>query len=126
MLLNYILSVGYEVWIAVVVTVFIGIIGSLFKRSRRHFLPGPWGLPVVGYIPFLSKDVHLHFINLAKKYGDVFSLRLGSALVVVLNDTASIRDAFSKQEFLGRPPKNSFSLFGVKSEYFAISGFPLN
>ncbi|GBO13850.1 hypothetical protein AVEN_14314-1 [Araneus ventricosus] len=119
-MLDYILSVKYEVWIAVGVVVFIGIIGSLFKRSRRNVPPGPWGLPVVGYIPFLPKDVHLHFINLAKKYGDVFSLRLGSELVVVLNDTSSIRDAFSKQEFLGRPPNSAFSLFGVKSEYVTI------
>ncbi|XP_055943157.1 cytochrome P450 2J4-like [Argiope bruennichi] len=118
MQLDNILNVRYEIWIAFGVTVLVAIISSLLKKSRRNFPPGPWGLPVVGYIPFLSKDVHLKFIELAKKYGDVFSLRLGSETVVVLNDTVSIREAFSKQEFLGRPPNSCFSVFDVKSPFF--------
>ncbi|CAL1272909.1 unnamed protein product [Larinioides sclopetarius] len=118
MSLDNILNVRYEILLALFALVLISIISSLFKRSRRNFPPGPWGLPIVGYIPFLSKDVHLQFINLSKKYGDVFSLRLGSEVVVVLNDSATIRDAFSKQEFLGRPPNSSFSVFGVKSPFF--------
>ncbi|GFY48031.1 cytochrome P450 18a1 [Trichonephila inaurata madagascariensis] len=112
------LKVKNEVWIAVFVTFLVYIIGYLIRRFRLKFPPGPTGLPVVGYLPFLSKDVHLKFIELAKKYGDVFSMRLGSVPVVVLNDTASIREAFTKPECLGRPPHSSFSVFGVQSPFF--------
>ncbi|GFW41454.1 cytochrome P450 18a1 [Trichonephila clavipes] len=112
------LRVKNEVWIAVFVAILVYIIGYLIRRFRLKFPPGPIGLPVVGYLPFLSKDVHLKFIELAKKYGDVFSIRLGSVPVVVLNDTASIREAFTKPECLGRPPHSSFSVFGVQSPFF--------
>ncbi|CAL1297396.1 unnamed protein product [Larinioides sclopetarius] len=117
MLTDNILSVRYEILIAVSVTLLAGIILSYFKSSRRNFPPGPWGLPIVGYTPFLSKHIHLQFIDLAKKYGDVFSLRLGSEMVIVLNDTESIREALSKQEFLGRPPHSSLSQFGEKKAF---------
>lgn len=45
-----------------------------------------------------------------------FSLRLGSELVVVLNGTVSIKEAFGKWEFLGRPPSSAFSLLANKSK----------
>ncbi|XP_054711043.1 uncharacterized protein LOC129220640 [Uloborus diversus] len=84
----------------------------LVKNWRSGLPPGPIGLPVVGYIPFLTRNVHLKFQELAMKYGEVFSVRLGSELVVVLNGTKSIREAFAKSEFLGRPPISAFSIFG--------------
>ncbi|GFU24898.1 cytochrome P450 2J2 [Nephila pilipes] len=43
---------------------------------------------------------------------------MGSQLVVVLNDSSSIREAFSKSEFNGRPPNNCFCVFGIKSPFF--------
>ncbi|CAL1272918.1 unnamed protein product [Larinioides sclopetarius] len=121
MILENILSVRYEILIAVSFTVLLRIIFSLLKSSQRNIPPGPWGLPIFGYIPFLSrtKSAHLHITNLAKKYGDIFSLRLGTELVVVLNDAESIKAAYNKQELLGRPPHNCFSVFGWKKPFRA-------
>ncbi|GIY91459.1 cytochrome P450 18a1 [Caerostris extrusa] len=115
-MMDNILNVRYEVWIAVCVTILVYIFTTLVRKFRMKLPPGPMGLPIVGYFPFLSKDAHLKFMELSKKYGDVFSIRLGSELVVVLNDTASMREAFSKQELLGRPPNGSFTVFDVKSK----------
>lgn len=65
--------------------------------------PGPWGFPILGYLPFVRGDLHVHFGELTRKYGSVFCTRLGSQLIVVLSDYKMIRDAFRKEEFTGRP-----------------------
>lgn len=74
--------------------------------------PGPWGLPLTGYLPFLRADTHIHFKELAAKYGSVFSTRLGNKLIVVLSDYRMIREAFSKEEFTGRPDTEFSNILG--------------
>lgn len=50
------------------------IIMVFIKRARSNFPPGPLGLPIVGYLPFISENLHIDFTKLGKKYGDVFRL----------------------------------------------------
>jgi len=76
----------------------------------RTVPPGPWGLPIAGYIPFVKDTVHLHYNELAKKYGTMFSVRLGSHLIVVLSDYRLIREAFRREEFTGRPHTDLMSI----------------
>lgn len=56
---------------------------SLLRRSRG-LAPGPWGLPIVGNVPFLRHDLHQHLAELAKSYGPVMSLLLGPKTCVVI------------------------------------------
>ena len=49
-------------------------------------------------------------------YFFLFSLYLGSELVVVLNDGEEIRDVLSRKESLARPPNSPFTFFGVESK----------
>lgn len=79
--------------------------------------PGPWGYPVLGYLPFVKGDLHLHFRDLTMKYGSMFSTRLGSQLIVVLSDYKTIRDAFRKEEFTGRPNTEFSNILGGYGEY---------
>lgn len=72
----------------------------------RTLPPGPWGLPIFGYLHMIKRynlPLHLQFSELAKKYGSIFSVKLGNQLVVVLSDYNLIRDTFDKKEFTGRP-----------------------
>ncbi|KAK9103256.1 hypothetical protein Sjap_020510 [Stephania japonica] len=46
--------------------------------------PGPLGLPIVGNLPFLDPDLHTYFARLAKTYGPIFKLQLGTKLGVVV------------------------------------------
>ncbi|KAL3834109.1 hypothetical protein ACJIZ3_008845 [Penstemon smallii] len=46
--------------------------------------PGPLGLPVVGYLPFLNPNLLVQFSELGQKYGPIYKLRVGSKLWVVL------------------------------------------
>ncbi|KAJ0802842.1 putative cytochrome P450 [Helianthus annuus] len=60
--------------------------------------PGPYGLPVVGYLPFLGSNLHKRFTEMAHKYGPIFSLQLGSKLHVVVNSTDLVKAVARDQD----------------------------
>ncbi|XP_072035619.1 cytochrome P450 1A1-like [Amphiura filiformis] len=67
--------------------------------------PGPVALPIVGNIFELTKGpLHEEFNTIAKKYGDIFSIKIGSNWCIVLNNLELAKDAFLKKpvEFAGR------------------------
>lgn len=98
---------GSRVEVLYTLLVFVGALLIVrciqWLRYVRTLPPGPWGLPILGYLPFIKGDVHLRYCELAKKYGSMFSARLGTKLVVVLSDHRIIRDTFRREEFTGRP-----------------------
>ncbi|KAI3820725.1 hypothetical protein L1987_08273 [Smallanthus sonchifolius] len=76
--------------IVLVVTTSVLILAILwykFKLSNGAppLPPGPRSFPIVGYIPFLSPQMHTQFINMAHTYGPIFKLTVGSKLYVVIN-----------------------------------------
>lgn len=93
-----------------IVLVFVRLI-QIF-RELKSLPPGPWGLPIFGYLPFLKSEAHLHFGELAKKYGSLFSTRLGNQLIVVVSDHKAIREAFRREEFTGRPHTEFSNILG--------------
>ncbi|GAB6027576.1 hypothetical protein CHUAL_001815 [Chamberlinius hualienensis] len=66
-------------------------------------LPGPTGLPFVGYLPFIQKNFYSVLCKLSEKYGPVYRIFLGNKLVVVLSDYRVIKQAFRSEAFSGRP-----------------------
>lgn len=94
---------------------------SQILSDIRSLPPGPWGFPVIGYLPFLKGNAHhLHYSNLASKYGTMFSTRLGNQLVVVLSDHRTIREAFRREEFTGRPNTEFINILGGYGEHCFI------
>ena len=73
--------------------------------------PGPWGLPILGYMPFLGQQVHYTLFDLSRKFGNCFQFSIGCRKMVVLADPALIRKAFTKEEFAGRPSTKLFDMF---------------
>lgn len=54
--------------------------------------PGPRGLPVVGYLPFIGTDLHITFAKLANQYGPIYKLWLGNTLCVVVSSPAIVKE----------------------------------
>ncbi|XP_067119558.1 cytochrome P450 2C28-like [Centruroides vittatus] len=73
-------------------------------RKNKNCPPGPIGLPIVGYLPFLRKDPHEKLCKLQKIYGGIFGFYLGSKYTVVLNDYPSVKEGLNNPNLLSRPP----------------------
>ncbi|GBO21107.1 hypothetical protein AVEN_61952-1, partial [Araneus ventricosus] len=83
-----------------------------FSKSSLKGLPGPWtnGLPIVGSLPIMRDKPFVKLTELSKQFGPVYSLRLGSIDVVILTDFETMKEAFAKDAFMGRPPDLPFEL----------------
>ncbi|KAL0331403.1 UNVERIFIED_CONTAM: Flavonoid 3'-monooxygenase [Sesamum angustifolium] len=61
-------------------------------KQRPSLPPGPCGLPIVGYLPFLREDLHHQFTELADKYGPIYKLWIGSKLWTVISSPSLIKE----------------------------------
>ena len=84
----------------------------VLQRSSSKQPPGPWGLPIVGYLPFLGKKMNLTINSLSLRYGPVFQLKMGSRQVVVISGQRCVREALLRRglEFAGRPDFYSYTV----------------
>ena len=106
------------------------IFTSLAALTTKHIIkrlltwyklpPGPIGVPILGYVPFLSKLSYLQFTELSKTYGSVFSLRLGPSDCVVISGWPALKEALSKDELLDRP--DFLSSFGLVRTFVEGNG----
>nr|XP_042906025.1 cytochrome P450 2C15-like isoform X2 [Parasteatoda tepidariorum]XP_042906026.1 cytochrome P450 2C15-like isoform X2 [Parasteatoda tepidariorum]XP_042906027.1 cytochrome P450 2C15-like isoform X2 [Parasteatoda tepidariorum] len=76
------------------------ILGYIIAASFYYILrdygvpPGPTGVPILGWWPFIvSEDCHLQQLELKKKYGDIFSFRITGALYINLASQKVLREA---------------------------------
>ncbi|XP_062075865.1 cytochrome P450 93A3-like [Humulus lupulus] len=53
--------------------------------SKPALPPGPHGLPLVGYLPYLSPNLHRDYLALAKIYGPIFKFWMGTKLCMVIS-----------------------------------------
>ncbi|CAN0841955.1 3,9-dihydroxypterocarpan 6A-monooxygenase [Linum grandiflorum] len=76
---------GSTIFISALAVASIMALWLLNRASNRTSLPpGPRGLPIVGYLPFLSTHLHKSFTELAETYGPIYKLWLGSKMYVVI------------------------------------------
>lgn len=79
--------------------------------------PGPTPLPIIGNLISLAsyEGPFQGFTELSKKYGEIYSLKLGTSKCVVVNNLNIIREVLNKKGkfFGGRPDFLRYhSLFG--------------
>ena len=75
---------------------YLGFYIRKFLENQEKLPPGPWGLPILGYLPFISPvKPHETISKLVEKYGKVFSMQMGQVLCIVLADSEIIRTVFN-------------------------------
>ena len=87
-------------------------------RSPDLGFPPPPNLTSMGFVPFIGKHLHRELERLAKKYGNIFQLRVGKRNLIVLNGLDAIDAALVKQqdifnaradfEVFQQPPQSQF------------------
>lgn len=124
--LTYILSIT-------IVFLFAKLLLQSINQRNKHIprdsrvVPGPIGFPIIGNIPQLgSSKPHVSFVELAKKYGGVFCIRIGNRPVIVLNGRRAIHQALVRQsvDFAGRPDFRGFqTLVAINGGSLAFSTY---
>jgi hypothetical protein len=86
---------------------------ALFYRFRhvgrrpKDFPPGPPTLPIIGNLHQMPKSrPHLQFKKWADEYGPIYSLILGTSVMIVLSSDVAIKDLLDKRSgiYSSRPP----------------------
>ncbi|XP_038215662.1 cytochrome P450 18a1-like [Zerene cesonia] len=113
----YISSLSLQMIIRfILVTLVVALISSHIVQKvnyLRKLPPGPWGLPILGCLPWMSQGApHSWYLSLAARYGDLFSLKLGSNLVVCIGSPKILRDVFNRLDSTGRPHTPLNNLLG--------------
>lgn len=81
---------------------------KLIKRMDFNYYTGPRGLPIVGYIPFLTKldpeYPHLALKKLADQYGPVTGFYLGPTQPFIsVCGYEAVKEALNNDDLIGRP-----------------------
>ena len=72
--------------------------------AAGHAPPGLFPWPIIGNLPTLGERPHVALMTLAQRYGDVFSIKLGSWPAVALNGYEAVHEALQDKDLLNRPP----------------------
>lgn len=112
---NYATSVALTIAALIAVNSVIKLIVNFVKQPS-----GPWGVPLLGYAPFLTAFPHKKLMQLSAKYSSVFGLRLGPSNVVVINGWPAVKEALSKEQLLDRVP--FLTSFGIIPSVVDASG----
>ncbi|KAJ5138483.1 uncharacterized protein N7515_003331 [Penicillium bovifimosum] len=85
----------------VIIPIVLGALLYLFfvtGRREKNLPPGPPTLPVLGNLHQIpSKGSYLKFTEWAKKYGGLYSLKLGTGTAVVVTDRRIIKELLDKK-----------------------------
>ncbi|TVU38625.1 hypothetical protein EJB05_12009, partial [Eragrostis curvula] len=71
---------------------------DVLSHKLRHLPPGPRSLPLIGSLHLLSDQPHRSLASLAKTYGPLMSLRLGTVTTVVVTSPELAREFLHKND----------------------------
>ncbi|NXT90504.1 CP2J2 protein, partial [Anhinga rufa] len=114
-------SISFQM-LLVFLIVFLLVADYMKHRKPKHFPPSPFSFPFVGHIHLLNfSNPQIMVQKLIEKYGDIFSVQLGSTSFVVVNGLHKIKEVLVNQgeNFIDRPQipldREIFSKMGLVS-----------
>uniref|UniRef100_A0A0K8WMR1 Trans-cinnamate 4-monooxygenase n=1 Tax=Acacia koa TaxID=468172 RepID=A0A0K8WMR1_ACAKO len=105
--------------IGLFVAVIVAIVVSKLRGRRFKLPPGPLPVPIFGNWLQVGDDLnHRNLTDLAKKYGDIFLLRMGQRNLVVVSSPELAKDVLHTQgvEFGSRTRNVVFDIFTGKGQ----------
>ncbi|KAK6161519.1 hypothetical protein DH2020_004900 [Rehmannia glutinosa] len=87
--------------VSVVLISIIWYIKTLLKprgKSSPPLPPGPRGLPILGYLPFIGNNLLHQFTYLGHKYGPIYKLYLGNKLYIVISSPSLVKEVVRDQD----------------------------
>nr|AAL66194.1 cytochrome P450 [Pyrus communis] len=118
--------------IAILILVFLTFLWSLLRlinvssRQSRTLPPGPAALPIIGNLHMLGDLPHRSLQNLAKKYGPIMSMRLGSVPTIVVSSPKTAKLFLKTHDtiFASRPKlqASEYMAYGTKAMAFTEYG----
>ncbi|XP_038902550.1 cytochrome P450 81Q32-like [Benincasa hispida] len=105
--------------------IFISALKFLVKPSINLPPSPPFSLPIIGHLYLLKRPIHQTLQKLSKKYGHVFSLRLGSQLVVVVSSPSAVKECFTVNDITlaNRPQTNITKHLTYNNTIFSASSY---
>ncbi|CAK7345530.1 unnamed protein product [Dovyalis caffra] len=99
-----------------------------FKKLRataNQLPPGPRGLPIVGYLPFLGRNLHQLFMELALTYGPIYKLSIGRKLCVIISSPTLVKEVVRDQDiiFANRNPTIAAKTFSYGGKDIAFQPY---
>ena len=87
--------------------------------------PGPFSWPIIGNLHLLGSKPHERLTELAKTFGDVYRLQLGSRRVIVLNSLDCVKETLVKKssDFSSRPPLSSLQASDMNGRSIAFGPY---
>jgi len=94
------------------------IFSAATKRKALKLPPGPVGVPVLGYLPFLGSLPHQDMAKLAQKHGPLVYMQLGSVPGLLVSSPRLAREVLMTQDqiFASHAPTISMKCFSYWDE----------
>ncbi|NXH17146.1 CP2J2 protein, partial [Bucco capensis] len=112
-------SISFQMFL-VFLTVFLLVADYMKNRKPKNFPPSPFAFPFLGSIQMINFRDPLSAVNkLHAKYGDVYSIRMGSTAFVTVSGLRMIKEVLVNQgeNFIDRPEfpfaEDTFSKMGL-------------
>lgn len=88
----------FYVFIAACFIVPLLLLKLLLQRPKYKLPPSPPAYPLIGHLHLLGKLPHQSMANMSKKYGEIYSLRLGSVPAIVVTTPEMAREFLQTQD----------------------------
>ncbi|KAG6688886.1 hypothetical protein I3842_11G147200 [Carya illinoinensis] len=94
-----------EIFFSSILTILIGIFVVLWLAVKKQknvtvppLPPGPRGLPIVGYLPFVGTELHTKFQQLCGIYGPIYKVWLGNKMSIVISSPSLVKEVVRDQD----------------------------